>query len=138
MLPDVVLRDLREAAVAMFGEGQMNVVSDPRLTSKAAAGAERVRIREGVTFTANEVRQLIEHEIYVHTATAKNGRLQPHFKSFGLGSPRTTCTQEGIATFAELITATMDLSRLRRIALRIKESMWLAVAETLSMCLNFS
>jgi uncharacterized protein (TIGR02421 family) len=38
----------------------------------------------------------------------------------GLGSPRTTATQEGLATFAELITGTMDLSRLRRIALRIK------------------
>src|SRR5690606_6561123 len=56
----------------------------------------------------------------VHTATTLNGRVQPHIKSLGLGSPRTTGTQEGLATFAELITASMDLSRLRRLALRIK------------------
>jgi uncharacterized protein (TIGR02421 family) len=49
-----------------------------------------------------------------------SGRGQPYLKSLGLGAPRTTGTQEGLATFAELITATMDLSRLRRIALRIK------------------
>jgi uncharacterized protein (TIGR02421 family) len=49
-----------------------------------------------------------------------NGRRQPYLKSLGLGAPRTTGTQEGLATFAELITATMDLTRLRRIALRIR------------------
>src|SRR6185436_6587157 len=37
-----------------------------------------------------------------------------------LGAPRTTRTQEGLATLAELITSSIDLSRLRRIALRIK------------------
>jgi uncharacterized protein (TIGR02421 family) len=37
----------------------------------------------------------------------------------GLGAPRTTRTQEGIAVMAELITNAMDLNRLRRIALRV-------------------
>jgi hypothetical protein len=37
-----------------------------------------------------------------------------------LGAPRTTATQEGLATFAELITDAMDLARLRRIALRVR------------------
>jgi len=79
-----------------------------------------VRIRGYTSFSPAEIEQLLEHELYVHSATMLNGRAQPHLKSLGLGAPRTTCTQEGLATFAEMITATMDLSRLRRIALRIK------------------
>ena len=37
----------------------------------------------------------------MHTATALNGRRQRYFKSLGLGSPRTTPDQEGLAAFAE-------------------------------------
>ena len=39
----------------------------------------------------------------------------------GLGAPRTTRTQEGLATFAEIITGAIDISRLRRIALRVRD-----------------
>ena len=66
------------------------------------------------------LRQLLEHEALVHSATKRNGRAQPLLTSLGLSAPRTTATQEGLATLAELITDTMDLVRLRRIALRIK------------------
>jgi uncharacterized protein (TIGR02421 family) len=41
-------------------------------------------------------------------------------QSLSLGAPRTTATQEGLATFAELITGAIDLARLRRLALRIR------------------
>jgi hypothetical protein len=37
-----------------------------------------------------------------------------------LGAPRTTRTQEGIATLAELSTLSMDINRLRRLALRVR------------------
>ena len=40
-------------------------------------------------------------------------------KSLGLGAPRTTRTQEGIAVLAELITNSIDITRLRRVALRV-------------------
>ena len=56
----------------------------------------------------------------VHTLTAINGRVQPVLTSLSLGSPRTTATQEGLATFAELITGAIDLARLRRLALRVR------------------
>ncbi|HEX5168092.1 MAG TPA: tyrosine/phenylalanine carboxypeptidase domain-containing protein, partial [Cyclobacteriaceae bacterium] len=59
------------------------------------------------------------HEAFVHTATQLNGKKQPNLKSLGLGAPRTTRTQEGIAVLAELITNSMDIHRLRRIALRV-------------------
>jgi uncharacterized protein (TIGR02421 family) len=103
-----------------FKDYSITVLVENDLSSKAAAGSERVRIRGKSEFTANETEQLIQHEVFVHSATMLNGRRQPWLKSMGLGSPRTTATQEGLATFAELITGTMDLGRLRRIALRIK------------------
>jgi uncharacterized protein (TIGR02421 family) len=62
---------------------------------------------------------LLCHEAFIHTATQLNGRKQLNLTCLGLGAPRTTRTQEGIAVFAELITNAIDLSRLRRIALRV-------------------
>lgn len=118
--PEAVALELKERADAFFVNHKISVVIDKNLASKAAAGAERVRIRGMTSFSRAEIDQLLEHEVFVHSATMLNGRAQPQLKSLGLGSPRTTCAQEGLATFAELITTTMDLSRLRRIALRIK------------------
>lgn len=120
ILPETVAAELKAKADAFFSGHKVSVVIDKDLASKAAAGAERVRIRGMTSFSRAEIDQLLEHEVFVHSATMLNGRAQPNLKSLGLGSPRTTCTQEGLATFAELITATMDFSRLRRIALRIK------------------
>lgn len=111
---------IKSRADEFFRDYQIKVLIDDELTSKAAAGSERVRIRGNSKFTISEIEQLIQHEVFVHSATMLNGRRQPWIKSMGLGSPRTTATQEGLATFAEMITGTMDLSRLRRIALRIK------------------
>ncbi len=108
-----------EARIApFFTDHPVSVVIDPKLTSKAAAAARRIRIRGRASYTEADVDQLLEHEAFVHAATALNGRLQP-IQAFGLAAPRTTATQEGLATIAELITGSMDLSRLRRLALRI-------------------
>lgn len=118
--PEATQAELKAKAGQFFAPHEIEIIIDPVLASKAAAGAERMRIRGMTSFTQAEIDQLLEHELYVHSATMLNGRAQPYLKSLGLGAPRTTGTQEGLATFAEMITATMDLSRLRRIALRIK------------------
>jgi uncharacterized protein (TIGR02421 family) len=101
-----------------FTDHPVSVVIEPRLTSKAAAAARRIRIRGRCSYSEADIDQLIEHEAFIHAATAMNGRLQP-LQAFSLAAPRTTATQEGLATIAELITGSMDLSRLRRLALRI-------------------
>lgn len=100
-------------------DDEIEVKLDPELASKAAAGARRVRIRDGTIFTDYEVAQLLHHEVFTHSLTAINGRSQPILKSMGLAAPRTTPTQEGLATFSELITGSIDLNRLKRISLRI-------------------
>ncbi len=113
-------QEIQAALDAFFGESVVRAVVDPELGSKAAAGAKNVRIRGGTGFSMTEIAQLLEHEAYVHTATALNGRNQPVLTSMSLASPRSTLTQEGLATVAELVTRTIDIARLRRIALRIK------------------
>ncbi|MGE3166903.1 MAG: tyrosine/phenylalanine carboxypeptidase domain-containing protein [Planctomycetota bacterium] len=120
ILPATVQRTLQARADQIFGVGQVRIELDPQLVSKAAAGASRIRIRGATCYTVLDTPQLLEHELLVHTVTMANGRRQPYLRSLGLGAPRTTLTQEGIATFAELITNTMDLNRLRRIALRVQ------------------
>ncbi|HEU4401370.1 MAG TPA: tyrosine/phenylalanine carboxypeptidase domain-containing protein [Candidatus Polarisedimenticolia bacterium] len=120
VLPSYVASQLREKVAAFFKDHEIEVTIDPGLAAKAAAGARRLRIRSATCFAPADLGQLLQHEAFVHTATMFNGREQPYLKSLGLGAPRTTCTQEGLATFAELITTTMDLSRLRRLALRIR------------------
>jgi uncharacterized protein (TIGR02421 family) len=102
-----------------FGPGRITVVLDPTLAAKAIAGASRIRLRAGALFSELDKQQLLQHEAFVHVATAQNGALQPNLKSLGLGAPRTTQTQEGIATLAELFTGSMDINRLRRLALRV-------------------
>lgn len=89
------------------------------ISAKATAGSKRIRLRSDARFSAHTLRQLLEHEAKVHAYTKRNGAEQPVLSSMGLSSPRTTMDQEGLATFAELITDTMDHRRLRRIALRV-------------------
>ncbi len=115
-----VREELQARVDRAFPRGSITIAIDPSLASKAAASGSRVRIRGGAFFTPADVAQLAEHEIFVHSATQQNGRAQPLVTALGLGAPRTTATQEGLATFAELVTGTMDLGRLRRIALRVE------------------
>ncbi|GAB4187426.1 MAG: flavohemoglobin expression-modulating QEGLA motif protein [Wenzhouxiangellaceae bacterium] len=110
---------LQQAVDNLLREDAVKVVLDPDLVAKAAAGVQRIRLRSYARFTEHDLRQLIEHEAFVHSLTAINGRYQPVLKVMARSAPRTTGTQEGLATFAELVTGSIDLARLRRISLRI-------------------
>ncbi len=102
-----------------FGQGEVRVVLDPALAAKAIAGATRVRLRASALFSELDKQQLLQHEAFIHVATMQNGMRQPNLRCLALGAPRTTQTQEGIAMLAELITGSIDIQRLRRIALRV-------------------
>jgi uncharacterized protein (TIGR02421 family) len=114
-----VAERIRDVIGGSMPGARISVEIDPKLPSKAAAGGRRIRIQDA-PFSRVDVEQLVQHEVLVHSATMRNGKEQAHLKSMGLGAPRTTRTQEGLATLAELVTSTMDLARLRRIALRIR------------------
>jgi uncharacterized protein (TIGR02421 family) len=115
----VVKQELQNRMAKVFDRHVIEILVDPGLVSKAAAGATRIRIRDATSFSDYDVEQLLQHEAFIHSLTAINGREQPHIRSLGLSAPRTTGTQEGLATFAELITGAIDIGRLERIALRI-------------------
>jgi len=103
-----------------FDSRVIDVVLDPDLIAKAAAGATRIRLRFGAAFSDYDRHQLLQHEAFVHSLTALNGREQPLMQSLALSSPRVTATQEGLATFAEQITGSIDIGRMKRISLRIE------------------
>lgn len=103
-----------------FNRRVIEVELDPGLIAKAAAGATRIRLRASAHFSDYDRQQLLQHEAFVHSITALNGREQPVLPSLSLSSPRTTATQEGLATFAEQITGSIDIGRMKRISLRIE------------------
>ena len=103
-----------------FDDRVIEVVIDPNLIAKAAAGATRIRLRGGAAFSDYDRDQLLQHEAFVHSLTALNGREQPVLPSLALPSPRVTETQEGLATFAEQITGSIDIGRMKRLSLRIE------------------
>lgn len=102
-----------------FEHDTIEVVLDNNISSKALAGATRIRVRGSAVFSKLDRDQLLYHEAFIHTATQLNGKKQVNLKSLGLGAPRTTRTQEGIAVMAELISNSIDLTRLKRVALRV-------------------
>ena len=110
---------LRERIGPMFTQDKVDVVLDPALSSKAAASAKQITLRSTALFSERDLDQLTQHEAFIHTLTSLNGRHQPHLHTLGLGTPRTTRTQEGLATFSEIITGAIDIARLRRVALRV-------------------
>jgi len=57
-----------------FDARVIDVVLDPDLIAKAAAGATRIRLRFGAAFSDYDRHQLLQHEAFVHSLTALNGR----------------------------------------------------------------
>lgn len=110
-----------QARLDDFFDGRVITVElDPDLIAKAAAGATRIRVRSGAAFSDYDMQQLLQHEAFVHSLTALNGQQQTVLPSLALSSPRTTATQEGLAVFAEQITGSIDIERMKRVSLRIE------------------
>jgi len=103
---------------AFFGTRVIAVELDPDMIAKAAAGAYRLRLRADARYSIHDRGQLLQHEAFVHSLTALNGREQTVLPSLAMASPRTTCTQEGLAVLAEQITGHIDINRMKRISLR--------------------
>ncbi len=119
-IPAETLRDELQARISeFFNQHKVAVTIDPNLIAKAAAGPTRIRLRAATCFSEYDKHQLLEHEAFVHSLTALNGRSQPNLGSMALNSPRITATQEGLATFAELMSGSIDIGRMKRISLRI-------------------
>lgn len=97
----------------------VHVSVDGNIAARASAGPNYVKLRRGTRYSESDLLQLLHHEVFTHTLTYINGRRQPTLSILGYASPRTTATQEGLAVFAEYINRSIELVRLKRIALRI-------------------
>ena len=99
---------------------EVEVVVDASSTAKVLAGMKRVRIRQDATFLREEAEGLWHHEIEMHALTAQNGAAQGDASFLSSGGPRTTRTQEGLAVFSELYNRVLTVSRIERLAVRVK------------------
>ena len=111
--------ELNERLKPHFGDKAPEVQLSDTLSAKAVAGRTRIRVRASANFTERDIHQLLQHEALIHTATALNGRDQPHFKILGRAHAGTTEVQEGLAVFAEIISGAMDPQRFRRLSDRV-------------------
>ncbi len=111
--------EMRIAVDKMFGAQAPQVQVVEELSANALAGARSIRIRSAALFSDKDVAQLIHHEAYIHVATSLNGRAQQALPILARSHPGTTRTQEGLAVFAEFITGSMELDRLRRLTDRV-------------------
>ncbi len=114
-----IQQELQVSIDAFFINHKVKVELDPNLIAKAAASPSRIRLRTNTGFSPYDRNQLLMHEAFVHTLTGLNGREQPVLKSMARGAPRTTATQEGLATLSEMMSGSMDIERMKRISLRI-------------------
>ncbi len=110
---------LDEKLPAYFGEEAPRVDVTMNVSGKAAAGRDYIKLRKDALFSDLDVTQLLQHEAFVHIATAKNGQAQKNFPLLAESHPGNAKTQEGLAVFAEFISGALDPRRFRRLADRV-------------------
>jgi uncharacterized protein (TIGR02421 family) len=89
------------------------------ILADASAGAEKIKIHGGLTFSEREIRTFEVHEGWVHLGTTLNGLAQPVCTFLSKGPPSSTITQEGLAIIAEIFTFASYPGRLKRLTNRI-------------------
>jgi uncharacterized protein (TIGR02421 family) len=114
-----VARTIRKALAERFGDDAPAVTIVPTLSANALATSKEIRIRRDARFTDRDAQQLLQHEAWIHCGTSINGKHQDLLPILGVGYPYTTRTQEGLAVFAEVVSATIELDRFRRLADRV-------------------
>jgi len=100
-----------ERICAPYLGGQIKVQVRSRLVANAAAGATRVTLRTGATFSARQVRALAHHEGLWHVLTSFNGLHQPVLRILGVGLPRHIESQEGAGIMSEFLTGNLSDDR---------------------------
>lgn len=89
------------------------------IIADAAAGADRIKIHQGLKFSLREIRTFEIHEGWVHLGTTLNGMAQPICTFLSKGPPSSTVTQEGLAIITEIFTFSSYPGRVQRLTNRI-------------------
>ncbi len=111
---------LSERLKSYFSDGDsIRVELSDGIIADAAAGADRIKIHEGLHFSEREIRTFEIHEGWVHLGTTLNGMAQPICTFLSKGPPSSTVTQEGLAIITEIFTFSSYPGRVRRLTNRI-------------------
>jgi len=111
---------LRQRLAGYFTDkNNLRVELSDGILADASAGAERIKIHAGLTFSAREIRTFEVHEGWVHLGTTLNGLAQPYCTFLSKGPPSSTVTQEGLAIITEVFTFASYPGRLKRLTNRI-------------------
>lgn len=114
-----VAEQMRVALHERLGDDAPVVEVVEHLSANALAGPQRIRLRRRACFSDRDMTQLLHHEAWVHVITGLNGRHQDRLPILAASHPGTTRTQEGLAVFAEMISGSIDIDRVRRLADRV-------------------
>lgn len=114
-----VQQEIQVAVNKMLKSAAPEVVLTDDISANASATSKIIKLRRSATFSSKDILQLIHHEAGVHVTTFVNGSLQDRLPILACAHSGTTRTQEGMAVFAELITGSIDVARMRRLVGRV-------------------
>ncbi|MEK7357234.1 MAG: flavohemoglobin expression-modulating QEGLA motif protein [Bdellovibrionota bacterium] len=116
---DEVVRELRDRFGKSFLKGRIDVELSDGIVADAAAGSDKIKIKEGAKFSKKDIDIFEVHEGHVHVATTLNGKAQRVATFLSKGPPRVAATQEGLAILMEILTFSTYPLRARTINDRI-------------------
>ena len=119
--PQQAQASLQTCLSAFFDQhpGRVNVMVSDDMIADASAGADNIKLSQGVMFSDRDIRYLEVHEGWVHVGTTLNGAMQPYCFFLSKGSPSCSVIQEGLAVITEVISFSSYPGRLRKITNRV-------------------
>jgi uncharacterized protein (TIGR02421 family) len=116
---ETVVKILSERFAQYFQDGKVVAKLSDGIVADAAAGGDKVKIRQGAMFSMRDVDIYEVHEGWVHVGTTLNGRAQPVCDFLSIGPPRCASTQEGLAVIMEIFMFRSFIARAKQINDRI-------------------
>lgn len=111
---------LSERLGGYFADNEnIRVVLSDGIIADASAGADKIKIHDGLQFCEREIKTFEVHEGWVHLGTTLNGMAQPICTFLSKGPPSSTVTQEGLAIITEIFTFSSYPDRVKRLTNRI-------------------
>jgi len=116
---DEVVKELQARFAKSFLKDRIAVEISDGLVADAAAGSDKIKIKEDAKFSRKDIDIFEVHEGWVHVSTTLNGKAQRIARFLSKGPPRCASTQEGLAILMEILTFSTYPLRARTINDRI-------------------
>jgi len=114
-----VVNELNLRFSKSFLKDKIEVKISDGLVADAAAGSDKIKIKDHAKFSRKVIDIFEVHEGWVHVGTTLNGKAQRIATFLSKGPPRCAATQEGLAILMEILTFSTYPLRARTINDRI-------------------